>query len=91
MDAEGPGTAEITHAGVVVSLLVIHLADQFGDNEVEVRVALAVRVADHVDGHTFEVRGEVRAVVHVEAAQEILVGLAAARMLGRDLPGDAPE
>ena len=83
-----PGAAEVAHAGVVGALLVIDLADQLRDDEIEVRVALAVGVGGHVDGHPLEIRGQIGAVIEVEAAQEILVGLAAATVLGHDDTGD---
>jgi hypothetical protein len=45
-------------------------------------------VADHVDRHAHDVGGEIAAVVEVEAAQEILIGLAVAGVLGDDHAGD---
>ena len=61
--------------------------DELGDQEVEVGVALAVAVGRHVDRHAACRDREVGAVVEVEAAQEVLVGLAAARVLGGDGAG----
>ena len=60
---------------------------QLGDQEVEIRVALAVRVRRHVDRHAGDRRREVGAVIEVEAAQEVLVGLALAAVLLMMTPG----
>ena len=61
--------------------------DELGDQEVDVGVALAVGVRRHVDRHAVHVGREVGAVVEVEAAQEVLVGLAVAAVLRDDQPG----
>ena len=45
----------------------------------------------HVDRHAVDARGEVGAVVQVEAAQEVLVRLAVAAVLRHDEPGDGLE
>lgn len=65
---------------------VIDVVDELGDEEVEVGVALPVRVRRHVDGHPLETRLEVRAMIEVEAANEVLVRLAVARVLRDDEP-----
>ena len=44
-------------------------------------------VADHIDRHAHQLRREVAAVVEIEAAQKILVGLAVAGVLGDDHAG----
>ena len=41
----------------------------------------------HVDGHAVDFDGEIGAVVKIEAAQEILVGLTLSGMLGDDQAG----
>ena len=41
----------------------------------------------HVDGHAVDFDGEIGAVVKVEAAQEILIGLTLSGMLGDDQAG----
>jgi len=46
-----------------------------------------VGVGGHVDGHAVDKGREVGAVVEVEAAQEVLVGLAVAAVLGDDHAG----
>jgi hypothetical protein len=53
---------------------------------VEVEIALAVAVGADVHLHAVDVGREVGPVIEVEAAQEVLVGLAAARMLRGDHP-----
>jgi hypothetical protein len=58
---------------------------QFGDQEIEVEIAMAV--AAHVDRHAIHKPGEIGAMIEVEAAQEILVGLALTRMLSSDNAG----
>ena len=80
--------AEIAHIGVIWSFLVSDLLHQFGDQEIQVGIALAVRVAGHVDGNVVHAHRQVGAVVEIEAAQEILVGLSAAGMLGDDHAGN---
>ena len=83
-DVRGAGGREIAFVGVVRALAVMHAADHFRHHEIEVRVTLAVRVRAHVDRHAVDEGGEVGAVVQVEAAQEVLVGLAVAAVLGDD-------
>jgi hypothetical protein len=61
------------------------------DHEVEVGVALAVRMADQVHGQPVDGDGEVGAVVGVEATDQILRCLAAALMLSDDEPGDVVQ
>ena len=41
----------------------------------------------HIDGHAPNIGGKVGAVIEIEPAQEILVGLAVTRMLGNDQAG----
>ena len=65
----------------------LHRADEFGDQEVEVGIALAVGVGAHVDRNAVHEQGDIGAVVEVEPAQEELVGLPLPRMLGDDQAG----
>src|SRR5262249_20116350 len=67
---------------------VIHALYKFGDDGVHVRVAFAVRVRGEVQGHIVEENGEVGTVVEIEAAKKILVGFAAAGVLGDDDTGN---
>ncbi len=75
---------EIRHLGVVRALAVLEPLDELRDQEVQVGVALAVRVRRQVHGHAVDPGCEVRAVVEVEAAQEHLVRLARAAVLRDD-------
>lgn len=84
----GANGGKIAVGGVIDTLLVVHALDEFGDDDVHVGIALAVAMAAQVDGHAVEAGGEVRAVIEVEAAREVLVGFAAAGVLGDDDAGD---
>ncbi len=66
----------------------MQIPDEFGNDEVEVGVALAVRVRRHIDRHVIDFQREIRAVVQIEGAQEVLVGFPFAGMLSNDQPGD---
>jgi hypothetical protein len=87
LDVRRAGRREIAVLGEVRALAIVDLLDQLRDQEVQVGVALAVRVAGHVGRHAVDEGGEVGAVVEVVAAQEILVRLAVAGMLRDDQPG----
>ena len=65
--------------------------DRLGNQKVQVRVALAVRVAHGVDRRVVDEERHVGAVIEVEAAREVLLGLASARVLDRKEPRDAPR
>ena len=78
------GGTEITGLGVVRTLLIVHPLDELGDDEVHVRVALAMAMRRHVERHAVEERREVGAVVQIEPAHEILVGLTSAGVLRDD-------
>ena len=82
-----PDRGEVALVGEIRSLADVDRSDQFGDQEVEVGIALAVRMGAHVDRHVVDRNGEIGAVVEIEAAQEILVGLAVAAVLGDDQAG----
>ncbi len=61
--------------------------DQFRDEEIQVGIPLTVGVSAHVDRHVVDRDCEISAVVEIEAAQEILVGLAVAAVLRDDQAG----
>ncbi len=82
---------EIADVGAVGSLAEVDPLDDLRQQAVDVEVALAVAVRAQVPGHAVDVRREVRAVVEVEAAQEVLVRLAAARVLGGHHAGHGLE
>ena len=81
------GRGEVALVGEVRPLADADRADQFGNEEVQVRIALAVAMGAHVDRHAVDRDGEIGAVVEVEAAQEILVRFAFAAVLGDDQAG----
>ncbi len=78
---------EIAFVGEIGPLADVDRPDQLGDQEIQIGIALAVRVGAHVDRHAVDRDGEIGAVVEIEAAQEILVGLAVAAVLGDDQAG----
>ncbi len=82
--AFGNDGAEIADRGVVGALGVVQAIKRFGNQEIEVAIALAVRVGRAVDGHVVDEIGEVCAVVEVEASGEELRRLALAGMDGDD-------
>ena len=82
---------EIAVLRVVNALLVTDRADEFGDQKSRVGPALPVGVRDEVDGHAVHRRREIRAVIEVEAAQVILVGLPLAAVLRDDQSGHGLE
>ena len=88
IEASGTGGGEIPDIGGEGPLGIVDALDELGDDEVEVGVALPVGVRAEVDGQAVDAEGEVGAVVEVEAAEEILVGFAAAGMLRDDDSGD---
>ena len=87
VDARRAGGGKVAVLGGINPLAVGDALHQLGHQEVEVHVALAVGVAGHVHRHAHHMGGEVAAVVEVEAAQEVLVGLSVPRVLGDDQAG----
>ena len=87
VDMRRAGRREIALLGKIRPLAEGDPVDQLGDQEIEIGVALAVGMGSHVDRHAADVGREIGAVVEVEAAQEILVGLTVAGMLGDDQAG----
>ena len=86
MDVRRAGRGEVSLRCEAGTLEVVDAIDQLRDEEVEVGVALAMRVRAQVDGNAVQGGGEVGAVVEVEAAQEILVRLSRAAVLRDDQP-----
>ena len=87
VDMRRPGRREIAFLGEIRPLAEADAVDQLGDQEIEIGVALAVGMGRHIDRHAADISGEIGAVVEVEAAQEILVRLAVAGVLGDDQAG----
>ena len=67
--------------GEIGALANFNGAEQFGNDEIGVGIALAMRVRRHVDRHAVDPQGDVVAVVEREAAQEILIRFARTGML----------
>lgn len=84
VDFDRTSRAEVADVGVVRPLADIHRPDQFRDEEIDVSIALSVAVSGHVDRHTVQGDGKISAVIEIEAAQKVLVGLALAGVLGDD-------
>jgi hypothetical protein len=82
---------KIAVCGVIRALLEIEPVDELRDDDVQVRVALSVGVGGQVHGHPVDIDREIRAVVEIEPAREVLVRLSAARMLGDDESGNGFE
>ena len=80
--------AKVADIRVIRTFFEIHPLHKLRDDGVHVRVALAVRVRWQVQRHIVEENGDIRAMVEIEAAQKILVGLAAAGVLRDDEAGN---
>ena len=91
IQVRGTGRAEIAHIRIVRALLVIHTLHQFRNDRVHVRIPFAMRVRRQVERHVVEKHREVRAMIQVEAAQKILVGLPPAGVLRDDDAGNGFE
>ena len=83
--------AEIAHRCVIRTLGVIQPVRNLGHQEVQIGVTLAVRIGGPVDRHVIDEVGDVRAMVHIEAARQVLVGLALAGMHGHHQARNALE
>src|SRR5689334_7060431 len=77
-------TAEVTDLRMVDAKLVIDVVDELGDEKVQIGVALPVAMRRHVEWHALEPGLEVRSVVEVEPANEVLIRLSIARVLSDD-------
>jgi len=80
--------AVVADIGIIRTFLEIHPLHQFRDHGVHVRVPLTVRVRGEIQRHTVEGEGDIRAVIEIETAKKILVGLAAAGVLRDDETGN---
>jgi hypothetical protein len=72
--------AEIADRGIVRPLGEIQAADDLRHQKVLIGIALAVGVGGPVDRHVIDKAGEIRPVIQIEPAHQILVRLALARM-----------
>ena len=76
--------AKVADIGVVRPLGIREPVDELRDHEIEVRITLTVRVRRLVDGHAVHISLEVRAVVEVVPAHQILIGFALAAVQRHD-------
>ena len=83
-DRRRAGGGEVALVREVRPLRELDAGDDLRNQEVDVGVALAVRVGRHVHRRAGHRHREVAAVIEVEAAQEVLVGLALAAVLRDD-------
>ena len=81
---DGTRRGEVALPRVVGALLELDRAHELGNHEVEVGIALAVAVRREVDRQARDGEREVGAVVDVEAAHVVLVGLPLAAVLADD-------
>ena len=81
------GGSEIAILGEIGALVIIDVVDQFGDQEIEVRITLTMAVGGHIDRNAIDAAGKIGAMIQIVPAQEILVSLAVARMLRDDQAG----
>jgi hypothetical protein len=78
---------EVALFGVIRTLPVIDAIDQLRNEPVQIGVAMAMRVGRHVGRHAVDKGREIGAVIEIEAAQEVLVRLAAPAVLRDDDAG----
>ncbi len=91
LDERCSGDREIADIRAIGSLAVVDAVDDLGQDAVDVEIALPVTVRAQIDRDTVDMSREVRAVVEIESAQEVLVGLTAAGVLHRQHAGDSLE
>src|SRR4029453_6944611 len=84
VDVRGTRRREVAKVRVIRALGVLHPCDQFRNEKIQIRVSLAVGVGHHVDWSPRDGHRKVAAVVQVEAAEEVLVGLSLAAVLRDD-------
>ena len=84
MKMHGRGRREVAFLRPIGPLARQQALGELGDQEIEIGIALPVRVRAQVDRHPVEPEGDIGAVVEVEAAQEILVGFSLTGMLRDD-------
>src|SRR5580698_6080201 len=80
--------AVVAYIRVIGTLLVIQPLHKLLDHRVHVRVPLAVGVRWQIKRHIVDENREICAVVEIEAAKKILVGLAASSVLRDDETGN---
>src|ERR1700723_2029975 len=83
-DVQGTNRAEVADARVVRPLRIRDLIRKLRDNEVEIRIALAMRMSRLIDGHVVDKGRKIRPVIKVVAAQQELVRFALSAMQRHD-------
>ena len=76
------GAPEIAHLRVVDAEPVVDIVDEFWNEEIQIGIALTMGMRRHVERHAFDAGLEIGAVVEIEAADKVLVRLAAAASAG---------
>src|SRR5579885_1356985 len=90
-EVDRAGVLEVAELDEVRALVEVDRVEGLGDEDVRVGVALAVGVGRQVHGTAVEEHREVGAVIGVEAAHEVLRGLAPALMLRDDHAGQVVQ
>jgi len=88
MEFRGARAPKVPDVRVIDAEFVVDVVDKLGDEEIQIRVSLAMTVCWQIDWHSLEACLKVGAVVEVEAADEVLVCLALAGVLRHDESGD---
>ena len=73
------------------TLAVIDSLDQLWDDKIEICIALPMCVCAQIDRYIVHREGEVRSVIEVESAQEILIRFSFSAVLSGDDAGDSLE
>ena len=75
---------EVAAIGAIGAFAIVLTLDDFGNEAIQIEIALAMAMRAEVHLHAVDIGGEVRSMIEVEAPQEVLVRLAATGMLRRD-------
>ena len=80
----GAGGGKISDIGIVGPLPEVDIVNEFGNNPIQVHIALAVGMRGEIDRDTVDKTGEIRAMVEIETAQKVLIGFPSATVLCHD-------
>ena len=75
---------EVTGVGEVGAFLKFDSLDDLGNDEIQVHITLSMGMGAEINWHAIEVGREIRAMIEVDAAQEVLIRLAGAAVLRGD-------
>ena len=81
VDVRGARRREVTLVRKVGSLRGLHAADELGNEEIEIRVAVAMPVRREIHRDARDRRGEIGSVIEVETSQVVLIRLAFSAVL----------